>query len=77
MYLIVVDRVIKKIDSSQARRGIKHFRNLWRRGVKGNLTLEVLGLCYFLYHAILAGKIESSCGFARSARGFYQLQIFR
>lgn len=60
VYLIVVNKIITKIGSSQSEGGIKNTLNIYRDGgILGRPSIRSFGIWYFLYNTILKGnKIE-------------------
>jgi len=60
VYLIVVNKTITKIGSSQSEGGIKNTLSIYRDGgILGRPSIRSFGIWYFLYNTILkGGKIE-------------------
>jgi hypothetical protein len=61
VYIIVVDKVIKKIGASQDKGGMKGTLSIYKDGgVKGRPSIRSFGIWYFLYKSILenSSKIE-------------------
>lgn len=54
VYLIVVNKIIKKIGGSQAEGGIKKTLEIYRDGgIKGRPSIRSFGIWYFLYSTLL------------------------
>jgi hypothetical protein len=57
VYIIAVDKIIKKIGASQDKGGIKGTLSIYKDGgVKGRPSIRSFGIWYFLYYALLQGK---------------------
>jgi hypothetical protein len=81
VYLIVVNKVITKIGSSQSEGGIKNTLSIYRDGgILGRPSIRSFGIWYFLYNTMLKGsKIEFYMiyqeDFKKDVKGLFKVYI--